>query len=224
MRRRLLPALVVVFAVGGLALFGAHLVSGPAHAAGSWHGMPGPGGMMGGWGGMMGGSFGNGTATQTSVTPAELASVRDRVEKRLAGSRFAGFRVAEVMAFTNNDYVLLDDTAGKPAFELLVDPDGRWLMPEPQSMMWNTSYGMPHWFGAAGTPVSSPAEAKKRADAWLALHRPGEVTADATTLPGYFTIDVTKAGAKVGMLSVDGRTGAVWFHTWHARFLADRDF
>ena len=43
-------------------------------------------------------------------------------------------------------------------------------------------------------------------------------------LPGYFTIDVTASGKKVGMLSVNQTTGAAWYHTWHGGFLADQDF
>ena len=50
------------------------------------------------------------------------------------------------------------------------------------------------------------------------------MTADATALPGYFTIDVTSNGKKVGLLSVNEATGAVWYHTWHGEFQADQDF
>lgn len=53
------------------------------------------------------------------------------------------FTVGEIMAFTNNDYILVEDPKGQPAFELLADPKGRWLIPEPgPNVMWNTSYGM----------------------------------------------------------------------------------
>ena len=209
---------------------------GPGMMGGSYGGMMGSGGMMrGAYSGMMGGI---GTATvQTSVTIPELAAVRDRLEKKLAATGYGGFKVGEIMAFTNNDYVLVKDASGKAAFELLADPKGRWLIPEPgPNMMWNTSYGMMSGINVPGCPRASggtgsatgaaltAAQAKTRADAWLAQNRAGEVTADANALPGYFTIDVTKDGAKVGMLSVNASTGAVWFHTWHGTFLADRDF
>lgn len=225
MSRRTVSLLVAVVLVGVAAAFGG--AASPRTAP-----PPGRGGMMGA-GGMMGGAFG-GTA-QSAVTPAELRAVRVRVERQLAGWGYAPFAVAEIMAFANNDYVLVEDASGRPAFELLADPGGRWLMPEP-TMMWNTSYGLMHGLAAVrcpwGTGATGPAngqpltaaEAKSRADAWLAAHRPGEAAADATALPGYFTIDVARNGAKVGMLSVSSRSGAVWFHTWHGRFLADRDF
>ena len=38
---------------------------------------------------------------------------------------------------------------------------------------------------------------------------------------GYYTCDVKDAltGLKVGMLSVNGITGQVWYHTWHGNFV-----
>jgi hypothetical protein len=207
-------------------------------------------GMMGsnGFGAGMMGRLSSSTV-QSHVTPAELAALRDRVERQLVGWGYKGFTVGEIMAFSNNDYVLVNDAAGKPAFELLADPSGRWLMPEPgPNMMWNTRVGMMRGVSATGTACSdghgmmggayscpgttsaangsslTAAQAKAKADTWLADHYPGRVTADATALPGYYTIDVTKYGDKVGMLSVNETTRAVWYHTWHSRFLADQDF
>lgn len=260
MTRRMLPVLALAFlagavvALGGFALLGhdGAVAAGPGAGYGGMMGgvTTGPG-MMGGNGrgrmmggngpgGMMGGAYGPGMmgglggTVQTSVTPAELAAVRDRVEQRLADSGYKGFRVAEIMAFTRNDYVIVEDTAGKPAFELLADPKGRWLTPEPgPNMMWNTSYGTMQGVGVPGCPAATQpsggtpltaAQAKAKANAWLEQHRPGQTAADATALPGYFTIDVAEGGKTVGMLSVHATSGAVWFHTWHGTFLADRDF
>ena len=249
MRRHGLSISALVFVAGGIAALGGFSLIGHdrAHAAGSTcsqgYGMMGgsSGGSLGP--GMMRGALGGGTV-QSSVTVDELRAVRDRVERQLSTRGYTGFTVSEVMAFTNNDYVLVRDAKGVPAFELLADPRGRWVMPEP-TMMWNTAFGMMRGFtgggfgmmsgygcpgvsaATGGTSTGSTlsgAEAKVRANAWLAQNRSGEATADATPLPGYYTIDVTKNGSKVGMLSVSAKTGAVWFHTWHATFLADQDF
>jgi hypothetical protein len=81
-------------------------------------------------------------ATTALPTPAALAAIRDHVQQWLASAGFDGFRVREVMAFSNNDYAAVDGKSGKPAFELLVAPVQSWLMEEPASMMWNTRYGM----------------------------------------------------------------------------------
>ena len=64
-----------------------------------------------------------------------------------------GFRVSEVMAFSHNDYVAVDDEQGKPAFELLVAPNQSWVMEEPASMMWNTRYGIDRGAGSPSGPI-----------------------------------------------------------------------
>jgi len=180
--------------------------------------------------------------------------VRDRVERWLQSPGLSGFRVSEVMAFTNNDYVAVQDARGKPAFELLTEPSG-WLMEEPPSMMWNTRYGMMgrasrswtgsgmmgggmmsgNWTGRYGTgngwdgggqgTVTSLAQAVKVADRWLSQARQGErAETDGRAFPGYYTLDTTRSGKTTGMLSVNASTGAVWYHSWHGRFLAERKF
>ena len=57
------------------------------------------------------------------------------------------------MAFSNNDYIAVNDKNGKPAFELLYYPRTKWLLEEHASMMWNTRYGMMR--GYAGTSPAS---------------------------------------------------------------------
>jgi hypothetical protein len=105
----------------------------------------GPGMMMGAGSGMMGG-YG---ATRMQSSPGSLTDVRDWVGRWLDSRGFDGFQVGEVMAFTNNDYVLVRDARGEPAFELLTGPGRAWLMEEPTTMMWNTRYGMMSgWAGA----------------------------------------------------------------------------
>ena len=36
---------------------------------------------------------------------------------------------------------------------------------------------------------------------------------------GYYTIHILRDGKIYGMLSVNGYTGQVWFHSWHGQFL-----
>jgi hypothetical protein len=47
------------------------------------------------------------------------------------------------------------------------------------------------------------------------------LTADdhADTFYGYFTLHTLQDGQVVGMLSVNGYTGQVWYHTWHGDFI-----
>lgn len=89
-------------------------------------------------------------AAKVAPSPAELATVHDRVEQWLGSAGFKGFRVKLVMAFTNNDYAAVNGKNGKPAFELIVAPNKTWLMEELASMMWNTRYGL--LADTSGTP------------------------------------------------------------------------
>jgi hypothetical protein len=185
------------------------------------------------------------------VAPSQQAlnSLHDQLQTWLVTHHFSGFRVSELMAFRQNDYAAINDKSGKPAFELLTWPSQGWVMEEPASMMWNTRYGITGklgastagilgpmgmmgggmmgglgaWYGDGAGKVSSVAQAAKIANSWLAYSRVGEkAEADGRAFPGYFTLDTTRAGKTVGMLSVNASTGAVWYHGWHGTFLAER--
>jgi hypothetical protein len=196
-------------------------------------------------------SASNGVLRPVAPSPQELSALHDQLQTWLVDHRFAGFSVAEVMAFTKNDYAAVSDKQGKPAFELLTWPTLGWVMEEPASMMWNTSYGMfgklgassggifgpmgmmgsgmmggaGYWYGDGAGKVSSVAQAAKVANSWLAEFRAGEkAEMDGRTFPGYFTLDTVRNGKTVGMLSVNASTGAVWYHGWHGMFLAERSF
>ena len=202
---------------------------------------------------MMGGMLaGNVSSTANQSSPSTLAAVRGKVESWLHARGFARLRVSEVMAFSNNNYVAIEDARGRPAFELLTARGLNWLMEEPPSMMWNTRYGMMRgyggswsgmgsmmgcgmmagsckgWYGAGQGKVTSFSEAARVAARWLAESRPSEqVDPDAAGMgrfPGYYTLDTTRRGKTAGMLSVNASTGAVWYHGWHGRFIAEREF
>jgi hypothetical protein len=215
-------------------------------------------GMMGGHGtGMMSrgayGSGGGGAGASGAAKPttSQLQHIKTEVDSWLASSGFKGFSVAEVMAFTNNDYVAVHDAQGTPAFELLTNLETTWVMEEPPSMMWNTKYGMTgdlgprvtpmmggwmmggswnSWYGSATGTVTTTAHAVEVANAWLAKADRGErVAADAGgsamgKFPGYYSFDTTRDGKTFGMVSVSASTGRVWYHGWHGTFLAERDF
>jgi hypothetical protein len=63
------------------------------------------------------------------------------------------------------------------------------------------------------------AEAVRIADGWLAREQPGTRAGEAEAFPGYFTLHVLRDEKVTGMLSVNARSGAVWFHWWHGKFL-----
>jgi len=193
----------------------------------------GPGGMMGPGGRMRG--FGLGTDPSAEPLTAEQAVAA--AEAYLAGIEATDLEVAEVMVFDNHAYVEIKDPAtGAGAIELLVDPVSQRAMLEfGPSMMWNTEYGMHAQGGMRGGMMGSllapeaipsgemtvtPDEATAAAQAYLDEAFPGRtVEADVETFPGYYTLHVVQDGEVVGMLSVNGYTGQVWYHSWHGDLL-----
>lgn len=187
-------------------------------------------------------------------TAAELDNVRDQITTWLVKNGFENYGVSEVMAFSNNDYIAVETPKGKDAFELLAGPGAGWLMLEPPSLIWNIRYGMMAggsfetnwsgtgmmaslmgggrapgqwngWYARGERRVTSAAQAIAIANRWLAKARPGELAeSHVRAFPGYFTADTTVDGKKGGMLSVNARTGAVWYHGWHGAFLAARAY
>jgi hypothetical protein len=142
---------------------------------------------------------------------------------------------------------------GIGAMELLINRLGRRVYQEPgPNMMWNTKYGMMSGNGArrgmmgpngqgmmgsssasasAESPPSntadkmavSPEQARKIADAYLSRVSPGTTAEEPTRFYGYYTIDTEKDGKTSGMLSVNGYSGEVWYHSWHGPFVAKEE-
>lgn len=85
------------------------------------------------------------------------------------------------------------------------------------------SYGSsPSWTPLRGsvTGTVSAVQARRIANDWLAVQGKGLRAGEPDAMPGYFTMDTSKNGKIDGMLSVNARTGAVWYHWWHGKFVA----
>ena len=204
--------------------YGPGMMGGQAGAYGPGMMGGGPGaygpGMMGG--GMMGGSFeGLDNSLQRTVDIKKAQAIVTDYLARVANKNLV---IDEIMEFENNLYVLVKESdTGKGAFELLVDPFTGAVRPEfGPNMMWNLKYGM---MGARTGSVRSNTigmeEAKKIAAEYLERvrgHGPYDLSADE--FYGYYTLDVKKDGAVLGMISVNAFSGQVWYHTWHGGFIA----
>ncbi len=247
MKKKILPALVLVAAVAAVAATVTWAVTGTGDS-----GRP----AMGLEQGMMGyGVEGTGGPVR-SLADAERQAQRfaDRLD----------LRVGEVIQFANNFYAELLQGDGTGATEVLVDPANGavWIEYGP-AMMWNTRYGMAGgacagmmdgggwggmmdggsgdmmdgggWGGMMGggmmggalgeTPAPDQAsvtaeEAEQIAGTWLGTQGEGFRAAEAEAFPGYYTMEVLRDGKVSGMLSVNAFTGAVWYHSWHGRFIA----
>lgn len=236
--------------VGLLALAGVVTVAFAQGPIGPWQGW-GSGGMMGGWGrggwgGMMGGGMmggygtmgtgtcpGGGWGNPNTGTPLTIQEAAERAEAYVASLGNPDLVLTEVMEFTNNFYAeVKEESTGIHAFELLIDRYTGFVHPEPgPNMMWNTKYGhmggmMGGWWGTpTGEMTVTPEQARAYAQAWLDANLPGTTVAEeADAFYGYYTIHTLRDGQISGMLSVNGYTGAVWYHTWHGDFVGMQEF
>jgi hypothetical protein len=203
-------------------------------------------GMMGNNGNMMS-SYGY---NNTNLVPLTIDQVKTAVEKYLANLNNSDLEIAEIMIFDNNGYVIVKESStGIGAFELLVDPVSQTAYPEHgPNMMWNLKYsGLNHdnmmnggMMGGYGnmmqgwnntTPFDANAEmtvtyeqAVEYAQKYLDANFVGSATEHPMQFYGYYTLDFAKDGKIAGMLSVNGYSGQVFFHTWHGAFIEETEY
>ena len=199
--------------------------------------------MSGGMMGMMGADDGE-PGVDPGPAPKRLtaAEVAKAVDAYLAQNyNNPDLEVVELMEFEKNFYAQVAEKSTEiNAFELLIDPYTGVVWPEyGPNMMWNTKYGhmsgmggmmMQGWGGkgigepTADTPVTVD-QARKNAQAYLDARKSGlTIEEDTDVFYGYYTVHaLDKDGNTVGMLSVNGYTGRVWYHTWHGKFIGMAD-
>jgi len=176
------------------------------------------------WGGPMSGSpMGMPISGTEGQVDFEIAEELARAYLARYGD---GLEVVEVMGFSNHFYVeVVEKDTGIGAMELLVWQEGR-VTPEPgPNMMWNRKYGHTGMWGFSMEATSaemsiSPKEAVAITQGYLDQAMPGAmVDSEADAFYGYYTIHILRDGRIAGMLSVNGYTGQVWFHSWHGEFV-----
>ena len=148
------------------------------------------------------------------------------------------------MEFENNFYIIYyEKSTGLGAFEMLIwktSPNAGQIMPEPgPNMMWNTKYGgmMGHMGGFMGgmmggryrgeatadMPIDED-EARRIGQEYLDEYMPRAVIMESTKFYGYYTFDFGKDGKIIGMFSVNGYNGQVWYHGWHGAFITMEEY
>jgi hypothetical protein len=202
-----------------------------------------------GWGGMMGPGMVNGPWNYIppgDVKPISTDEAVARVEKYLESWGNPDLKLVEVMEFSNNFYAEVEETdTGNHAFELLVNKYTGQIFPEPgPNMMWNLKYGHmgggmmgmmggPWREGSRRYKPQDPAEPMKvkpdaaiaKAQKYLDSLYPGlKADKKVDRFYGYYTIHTLKDGKVRGMLSVNGYTGEVWYHTWHGSFVGMKEY
>ena len=177
-------------------------------------------------GGMMGGLFRGGSG---DIGMDRAVGVAQGVAASYPGG---GLAVDEVIEFSNSYYASIRETStGTGAFEILIDRATGSVTREPgPDMMWNTNYsvmggGMMGSFGVINpSPMTvTAAAAQDIAQRWLDANQHGTSANSADPFYGYFTVDFERNGKLVGMLSVNGYSGQVWYHAWHGTFIQLRD-
>jgi hypothetical protein len=183
-----------------------------------------------------------------SNAPLTLEQAKTVAEQYLASMQNPNLALMEIMEFQNNFYVMYyEKNTGIGAFEMLIWKQtptsgmmsggfgmGRGMtgviMPEPgPNMMWDTKYGMMNG-GMMGTrnQASAMTITKEKAleigQSYLNSNLDGAKVEDAMQFYGYYTIDYTMNGKISGMLSVNGYTGQVWYHSWHGVFIQEFEF
>ena len=162
------------------------------------------------------------TPTCNPSAPVSSVGQAKTLADQYASSQGSDLRVREIMEFSNHYYVRIQEKSTDiNAFEILVDKGaGRVFLEPGPSMVWNTKYGHMRWSRnpTATMPVSSE-QAQRNAQQWLDAYYPGAMAEEAETFYGYYTIDFSRNNQTIGMLSVNGYSGEVWYHTWHGQFI-----
>jgi len=226
MRKRILLLVAGILLIAGLLAATACSTTQTPQYPYSPGGTMGPGSMMGP-GGMMGpGTMGPGGQYRSGGQRLTMDQAHEIVEDYLSQRSSTDLEATEIMEFEYNFYVIFTEkSSGIHAFEALIDPYTGDLYGEPgPNMMWNTKYGNMSGMMWGNAPASgemtvSKEQALKNGQAFIDDYLPGAKTEEPDRFYGYYTLHVVKDGAIYGMLSVNGYTGQVWYHSWHGRFI-----
>lgn len=169
-----------------------------------------------------------GASSRTTIT---MDQAQQSAQSFLDRTGNQDLRIDELMQFDQNFYALIKEkSTGIGAFELLINKSSGAAGHEPgPDMMWNAKYGIMRGAGPmgflapAGAMSVSSDRATQIAQGWLDRRGGGDSAATPDAFYGYYTFHFQKAGQIAGMLSVNGSTGQVWFHTWHGRFIQARE-
>lgn len=176
-------------------------------------------------------------------SPSITMAQAERISKRfLSFLNDPNLAVKEIMEFENNFYVIYyEEDTGMGAFEMLIwkiGPNAGRMAPEPgPNVVWNIKYGMMRMHGMGpstmgslyeGAPTAdmpiSEGEARTIGQRYLDEHFPGAIITESTKFYGYYTFDFGKDGEIIGMLSVNGYSGQVWYHGWHGAFIGMEEY
>jgi hypothetical protein len=181
--------------------------------------------------GMMGHNYINSDKNIPQLTMDEVDRSIDQYLEDLSDPDLI---LSEIMIFDNHAYAqIIEESTGIGAMEVLVDPVSKQVYPEQgPNMMWNLKYssmsGM--MMGSGRNSNNSDLtiedmtvtreEAVVAAQVYLDEYKQGnQADEHADLFYGYYTLHVLNGGEVVGMLSVNGYSGQVFYHNWHGELI-----
>ena len=173
----------------------------------------------------------------TGTNPISITLAQTSAQNYIVTLNNPDLTIKQVKEHSNNFYIqVTEKSTGNGAFELIIDKYTGAVFPEMgPNMMWNVKYatqtggmmsgGMMSGYSNTVTPTTTLpidlAQAKVDAEQYLNVNYPGTTTGSATIFYGYYTLEVLNGTTTQGILSVNGYTGQVWYHTWHGNFVQE---
>lgn len=162
-----------------------------------------------------------------TVQPLTSDNVKKAAQDFVESLNNPNLAIKDIMEFERNFYfIVYEKDTGTGAFEMLVWKEAQGMMvagvlhPEPgPNMMWNAKYSMMPFVQQTTEMIITEDKAKSLAQAYLDANLPGTGVEDADRFYGYYTVHTEKDGKISGMLSVNGYTGQIWYHSWHGQFI-----
>ncbi len=181
--------------------------------------------------GMMGQNYIN---SDKNIPQLTMEEVDRSIDQYLDDLSDPDLILSEIMIFDNHAYAqIIEESTGIGAMEVLVDPVSKQVYPEQgPNMMWNLKYSsMSGMMMGSGRNSSNSdvtiedmtvtrEEAVVAAQVYLDEYKQGNQADEHTDLfYGYYTLHVLNGGEVVGMLSVNGYSGQVFYHNWHGELI-----
>lgn len=190
----------------------------------------------------------------TSTTQISIANAKIMAQNYITRLGNPDLLVTEVAEYAQNFYVVVcEKSTNAGAFTFIIDKSTGVLNPETgPNISWNTKYtsngysanqnGYGYGFGpggegemggaAYGGTSTAPttlmpitlSQATSNAQQYLNSYYQGSSMGNTKTFYGYYALEATVNGSTYGILSVNGYTGQVWYHTWHGNFIQKTDY
>ncbi|MEW6212797.1 MAG: hypothetical protein AB1631_31010 [Acidobacteriota bacterium] len=227
---------LAAFLVLSLAYVTLHAQMGGGMGGGMGSGSPGD--MSHGMGPMMLVSGGKPYHSDGSLVRIDEAIIL--ADQFIASLGLRGLALDKIEEWEFNFYAVVKETSSSQykAFQLMIDKYTGTVMPGPgPNMMWNARYGRMMDQMADGmmggrpkrkknpdmsvTPEAAAAAANQFLRERFGPSRQLVVASPPDTFYGFYTFDVNDfvTGMRYAMLSVDGSSGQVWYHTWHGNYI-----